>query len=183
MGAVMRQRIGATAAGLGLAVMLLVNFRTPEDLAAAAAATAAVGSSDMASSGGTIRTGAGGGSTNGLGSSSSGGSTGTSGATGSSRAAPTPSTGTAQFTGPVAADPFGNVQVQITVSGGKIVDVAALALPVGGHSGRISKYVAPILRTQALAAQSAAIDGVSGATYTSQAYAASLQGALDQAGL
>ena len=59
----------------------------------------------------------------------------------------------------------------------------ALALPVGGHSGRISNYVAPILRTQALAAQSAAIDGVSGATYTSRAYAASLQGALDQAGL
>lgn len=183
MGVLMRKRIVATVAGFGMAVMLLVNFRTPEDLAVAAAASGAVGNSDTASGGGTIRTGSAGGSTAGIGSTSSGGSSGTSGATGSSRAAPTPSTGTAQFTGPFAADPFGNVQVQITVSGGKIVDVVALALPVGGHSGRISKYVAPILRTQALAAQSAAIDGVSGATYTSQAYATSLQGALDQAGL
>ena len=177
----MRQRITATAAGLGLAVMLLVNFRAPEDLAAAAATSGTAGNSNTASGGGATR--AGGGSTSGLGSTSSGSSTGSSGVVGSSRAAPTPSTGTSQFTGPMASDPYGNVQVQITVSGGKIVDVVALALPVGGHSGRISNYVAPILRTQALAAQSAAIDGVSGATYTSQAYAASLQGALDQAGL
>ena len=183
MGALMRKRVTVTAAGLALAVLLLVNFRTPEDLAAAAAASGAVGNSDTASGGGTIRIGAGGGSTSGSGPASAGGSTGTSGTTGSSGPAPTPSTGTTEYTGPVAADPFGNVQVQITVSGGKIVDVLALALPAGGHSGRISNYVAPILRTQALTAQSAAIDGVSGATYTSQAYAASLQGALNQAGL
>lgn len=181
MGALMRRRITATAAGLALAVLLLVNFRSPEDLTAAVAASGAVGNSDTASgagSGRSTRT-----ATGGIGSTGSSTANGSSRVVGSSRSAPTPSTGTAQFTGPFAADPFGNVQVQITVSGGKIVDVVALALPVGGHSGRISNYVAPILRTQALAAQSAAIDGVSGATYTSQAYAASLQGALDQAGL
>ena len=76
------------------------------------------------------------------------------------------------FTGPLAANPYGDVQVQITVQGGKIVDVQALSLPIGGHSGRISNYVEPILRSQALAAQSARINGVSGASYTSQAYAA-----------
>ncbi|MEO8470457.1 MAG: FMN-binding protein [Chloroflexota bacterium] len=179
----MRQRIVATAAGLALAVMLLVNFRTPEDLIAAASASGTAGNAKTASGGGTTRSGSGNGSTTGSGSTSSGGSTGTSGVAGTTQPAPTTAAGAGQFTGPMAADPYGNVQVQITVSGGKVVDVVALAMPVGGHSGRISNYVAPILRTQALAVQSANIDGVSGATYTSLAYAASLQGALDQAGL
>ena len=182
MGVMMRRRITATAAAMALAIVLLVNFRTPEDLAVQAAAGGAVGpdaaSGGGGASGGTSRTSAGG-----IGSIGSSASSGNSGVIGSSRSAPTPASGTAQYTGPLAADPFGNVQVQITVSGGKLVDVVALALPVGGHSGRISNYVGPILRTQALAAQSANIDGVSGATYTSRAYAASLQGALDQAGL
>jgi len=76
---------------------------------------------------------------------------------------------------------FGPVQVQVTISGGRITDVTAVALPTDGRSGRISSYAEPVLRTEALAAQSATIDVVSGATYTSQAYAASLQSALDQA--
>jgi uncharacterized protein with FMN-binding domain len=79
--------------------------------------------------------------------------------------------------------PYGPVQVQIVVTNGKIADVRALALPRGGHSGRISQFVEPILRSQALAAQSASIDGISGATFTSSAYAQSLQAALDAAGL
>ena len=66
---------------------------------------------------------------------------------------------------------------------GKITDVQALALPVGGHSGQISNIVAPMLRSEALAAQSASIDVISGATYTSRGYATSLQSALDAAGL
>ena len=67
--------------------------------------------------------------------------------------------------------------------GGQITDVAALQLPSGGRSGRISRAVEPILREEALQAQSANIDTVSGATYTSLAYAQSLQAALDQAGI
>lgn len=76
---------------------------------------------------------------------------------------------------------FGPVQVQVTISGGKIADIAAVALPTGGRSGRISQFAEPVLRSEALTAQSANIDIVSGATYTSEAYAASLQSALDQA--
>jgi uncharacterized protein with FMN-binding domain len=75
------------------------------------------------------------------------------------------------------------VEVQITVSGGKVTDVVALQLPSGGRSGRISSYAEPSLHSEALSAQSAQIDGVSGATYTSEAYAQSLQAALDQAGI
>lgn len=60
--------------------------------------------------------------------------------------------------------------------------MTALELPSGdGRSQRISQAVAPILREEALAAQDAPIDLVSGATYTSRAYASSLQAALDAA--
>lgn len=85
------------------------------------------------------------------------------------------------FAGPVVSEPFGRVQVQISVQGGKVVDIVALALPGGGYSGQVSAYAAPQLRAEALSAQSAQINTVSGATYTSNAYRQSLQGALDAA--
>ena len=89
--------------------------------------------------------------------------------------------GTGTFTGAVVPDPFGLVQVQVTLAGGKITNVTALQLPSQGRSGFISQTVAPILQGEAISAQSASINLVSGATYTSQAYAQSLQSALDQA--
>ena len=70
----------------------------------------------------------------------------------------------------------------MTIENGQITDVTALQLPSGGRSGQISREVEPMLRSEALSAQSANIDGVSGATYTSDAYARSLQAALDDAG-
>lgn len=77
---------------------------------------------------------------------------------------------------------FGNVQVAITVSSGKITNVDFLALPEDDmHSAQISNQASPILESQTLSAQSANIDGVSGATYTSQGYAESLQAAIDAA--
>ena len=79
---------------------------------------------------------------------------------------------------------WGTVQVEITVDGGQLTDVAALQLPGGDRrSASISSRVEPTLRSQALSAQSAEIDGVSGATYTSVAYSRSLQAALDSAGI
>jgi uncharacterized protein with FMN-binding domain len=103
-----------------------------------------------------------------------------------SSAAPSSSTGPAAkgsgtFTGALVPDPYGEVQVQVTLVGGKITDVTAVHLPTEGRSGYISQNVAPILRGEAISAQSASIDTVSGATYTSQAYAQSLQSALDAA--
>ena len=86
------------------------------------------------------------------------------------------------MTGDVVSTRFGDIQVQVTISGGVIADVAALQLPSGDrHSSQISNAVEPMLREAALSAQSANIDLVSGATYTSRAYAQSLQSALDQA--
>jgi uncharacterized protein with FMN-binding domain len=88
-----------------------------------------------------------------------------------------------EVTGPTVSTRYGPVQVKIEVSAGTITDVVALQLPSGGRSGRISDSAEPTLHDEALAAQSASIDGVSGATYTSRAYEQSLQAALDQAGI
>ena len=93
-------------------------------------------------------------------------------------------TGERTVNGPVVGTRFGSVQVEVTLDGTKIVDITALQLPNGDRrTDQISSYVEPILRTEALQAQSANIDGISGATYTSNAYARSLQAALDSAGI
>lgn len=103
----------------------------------------------------------------------------TSSPTSSPTADPTAATLTA--TGGAFQFRFGIVQVAVTLEGDQIVDVQALQLPDGDRrSASISQEVAPMLRESALAVDSADIDVVSGATYTSLAYAYSLQSALDQ---
>jgi uncharacterized protein with FMN-binding domain len=86
-------------------------------------------------------------------------------------------------TGSLVSTRYGDVEVKVTLANGTITAVDAIALPTGGRSGQISSSAATILASEALTAQSASIDIVSGATYTSQAYAQSLQAALDQAGI
>jgi uncharacterized protein with FMN-binding domain len=82
--------------------------------------------------------------------------------------------------GPVVPTRYGDVQVEVEESAGRIADVVALQLPSDRRrSAEISNYAAPILHDEALQAQNAQIDVVSGATYTSDAYAQSLQAALD----
>ena len=112
------------------------------------------------------------------------------GGTADATPAPTTSTGSdpttaasATFDGPVVDTRYGPIQVEIVLSDGQLQDVVAVQLPTGRRSGQISNAAAPILREEALQAKSASIDTVSGATYTSDAYAQSLQAALDQAGL
>jgi uncharacterized protein with FMN-binding domain len=89
--------------------------------------------------------------------------------------------GTQTFTGPAVSYFFGTAQVQVTLQNGRITDVTALQLPNEGRSGWISQQVEPMLRSEVLSAQSGQINLISGATYTSDAYAQSLQAALDQA--
>jgi uncharacterized protein with FMN-binding domain len=77
---------------------------------------------------------------------------------------------------------YGPVQVQVKVRGTRIVSITNLALPFDrSRSQEISQVAGPLLRSEALTAQSARIDVVSGATYTSNGYAQSLQSALDRA--
>lgn len=87
-----------------------------------------------------------------------------------------------QLTGQAVQTPFGTVQVQVTIQSGVITDVQAQLPSGGGHTGEVSAYAGPQLRSEVLAAQSAQIDTISGATYTSQGYIQSLQSALSQAG-
>ena len=88
----------------------------------------------------------------------------------------------ATFTGRVSTNRWGPVQVQINVTNGKITKVTALQTPSDkSKSVRINNRAVPILRSEALAAQSAQVHTVSGATYTSDSYAASLQSAIDSA--
>ena len=94
----------------------------------------------------------------------------------------TKSTYSGQVTGSAVQIPFGTVQVQVTLQNGVITDVQAIQLPNDrGHSAEVSAYAGPMLRSEALQAQSAQIDSISGATYTSSGYQQSLQSALDQA--
>ena len=86
------------------------------------------------------------------------------------------------FSGPSINVNYGNVQVQITVKDGKIVDATALQAP-SGRNDRWTNMALPILKKQTLAAQSANIQGASGASYTSYGWYTSLQGALAKAGL
>ncbi|HEY3190290.1 MAG TPA: FMN-binding protein [Solirubrobacteraceae bacterium] len=89
-----------------------------------------------------------------------------------------------QVDGDVVATRYGDVQVRITVSGGKVVDVTPLALPQSdGRSVQISTTAAPLLRQEVLSAQSGNVDGVSGATYTSQGYEQSAASAIAKAGI
>lgn len=125
------------------------------------------------------------------GTSGSTGTTGTAGATttttapstATSASAPAPSSKDGSYTGTEVQTQFGSVQVQVIVAGGKITDVVPLKLTDRGNlSVRISNQAAPMLRQEVLAAQSARVNSIGGATYTSQGYLSSLQSALDQAG-
>jgi uncharacterized protein with FMN-binding domain len=117
-------------------------------------------------------------------SSGSGGSSGSTGSTGSSGSGSTSgsagSTGTRTVTGEEAQTRYGPVQVRITVKNGKLTDVTAVEYPQDNpRDQEINSYAVPQLNREALTAQSADIDVVSGATYTSQGYQQSLQSALD----
>jgi uncharacterized protein with FMN-binding domain len=86
------------------------------------------------------------------------------------------------YTGQAVRTRYGTVQVQVTMTGSTITNVSFLQLSAtDSRSQQINANAGPILLEQTLAAQSAQIDGVSGATYTTQGYEQSLQSALDQA--
>ncbi len=129
------------------------------------------------STGGTGAAGAGSGSGTGSGS-SAGGSAGT-GSTGSG------SNGLykdGSYTGTAADAFYGTIQVKAVVSGGQLTDVQFLQYPnTPGHSSEVSNFALPQLKQEAIAAQSANVNIVSGATQDSQAFQQSLASALAQA--
>jgi uncharacterized protein with FMN-binding domain len=174
------------------ALILLLSFKTPSTGGLAASTTSNTAIVGQPTTPSTTTTGT---TTDTSGTTTTDGPTTTDGAA-PATAAPTPTLAPTQdtttattsgytdgtVTGDTVSTRFGDVQVQVTISGGVITDVSALQLPSNdSHSARISQAAEPILRQEALTAQSANIDLLSGATYTSDAYARSLQSALDQA--
>ncbi|WP_262282420.1 FMN-binding protein [Micromonospora sp. MA102] len=151
------------------ALVLLFSYRT-STMGAGGETSAIASGSDGPAGSGSSWTGTDDGSGSSNGDTSSGGS-GT-------------SSGSGTATGSVARTRWGPVQVRITVSGGKITDVTVLQVPDGNHRDQeINDYAVPILRQEALTAQSPRIDTVSGATVTSDGYRESLQSAIDAAHL
>ncbi len=103
------------------------------------------------------------------------------GSTGTSSGA---STASRTVVGPAVQTRWGPVQVQIVVSGKTITDVQTLQVPNNNSRDyEINSYAVPVYRQEALQAQSAQIDVISGATVTWTGYTQSLQAAIDQAGL
>jgi uncharacterized protein with FMN-binding domain len=106
---------------------------------------------------------------------------GTTAGPGAASAPGRPGLATHTVTGQAVQIPFGAVQVRVTADGRHITGIATVQLPHDNpFSALISKTDGPGLRREALAAQSAHIHTVSGATYTSDGYAQSLQSALDK---
>jgi uncharacterized protein with FMN-binding domain len=162
----MEPRRGAIALTITtLALSLLFSFRARE----AAATTATTNRAVVAAAGVSTTTATG------------------AGASGASAAATATTTATGvgadgTWTGDSFSTRWGNVQVTVTIRNGVISDVAALSYPANdNHSAQLNAQVVPRLRTAVLAAQSSSVDGVSGATYTSNAYISSVQSALDAA--
>jgi uncharacterized protein with FMN-binding domain len=157
-----------TAVGLGA----LASFRSSPGLAVKSSAAAVVPSTTVPASaappsGSTTTTAP-----------SSPGTAGTTPTT----TAPATSTQTRTLTGAAVDNEYGTVQVQVTLTGNRITDIVALQMPNSHQrSQEISQQAEPTLRQEALQAQSAQINLVSGATFTSESYAQSLQAALDQA--
>ena len=89
-----------------------------------------------------------------------------------------------QFTGEVADAYYGYVQVRAIIQGGRLADVQFLTFPQDRRtSARINSYAVPALRSEAIQAQNAQVDIISGATLTSEAFVQSLQSALSKAGV
>jgi uncharacterized protein with FMN-binding domain len=155
--------VAVTAAGVAL-VLTFNTHRQPSPVASTTSPT----TSTSSSSAGSARSGSG---SSGSGSSGSG--------SGSQASADS-----VTVAGAVESTMYGDVQVQITYKGGRITDVKALSLPSAeARSQELSAIAGPQLASQAEKAQSASIDGVSGATYTSTGYKASLQSAIDKTAL
>ena len=88
----------------------------------------------------------------------------------------------ATFLGDAVNTRYGNVQVKIIVENGKIIDAQAVQAP-SGNSDRYTQMSVPVLRERTIAAQSANIQGVSGASFTSYGWYTSLASAIAKAGL
>lgn len=163
-----------------IAATAAARFSGADGLAASAAAQSGTGA------GTSTQPGSGTGASSGTAGSTGTTSGGTSGSSSASSATGTQAgttSGTKTVVGSTVQTRYGPVQLSVTFTGGKISAIKALQTPSGhGESVQINAYAVPILTQEAIAANSSNIDTVSGATFTSEAYAQSLQSAIDKKG-
>ncbi|MFC8732764.1 FMN-binding protein [Luteimicrobium sp. NPDC057192] len=169
-------------------LVLLLSYHTSTSsrvpLGSESSVVAQAGTAGSGSSGSSGSSGAAGSDSSGSGSSDSSGSDSSGSGSGSSGSSGSSSSASKTVDGDTAQTQWGPVQVSVTVAGGNVTEVTVLQQPNGnGRDQQINSYALPILRQEALSAQSANIDMVSGATVTSQGYVSSLQSALDKAGI
>ena len=184
--------LAGTAAGLAA----VLSFKTQGSAATSgmaapvtgtqgsASAAASTGSTTPKSSGGAAATQQGGTATQQGGTAAQqGGTAAQQGGTAAAQGGTAAAAGAKVLTGAVDNTPYGPMQVQVTMAGSKITGVKVLQQTnTGSLSQQIDANAIPQLTEETLAAQSARIDAVSGASYTSAGYIKSLQSALDQAG-
>jgi uncharacterized protein with FMN-binding domain len=110
-------------------------------------------------------------------------STSTSGSASTSPSTSSSSSARKTVTSDAVGTQYGNVQLKVTIANRKITKIEAVQLPSNdSKSQQIASYAEPLLQQSALAKQNGTVDGVSGATYTSNGYRTALQSALDKAG-
>ena len=173
--------VGAAAAMTAAGVAKFAPAAQDTAASAAAGITSSSGTSSTTGDGSTGSGSTSSGST-GTGSTDSSSASSGSGATSTGNGSSTTSD-TVTIVGSVERNRYGSVQVSVTFSGSQITDVQTLQVPNREReSQRINQYAAPVLAQEVVAAQSAHVDTVSGATYTSESYAASVQSAIDQHG-
>ncbi len=179
------------------ALVLLFSYHTSTSSSAAGvvalgSANAGSGTTDGSGSSGTTGSGSGssGSGSSGSGSGDSGSSDSGTSDSGSSDSGSSDSqsggssSASGTFTGDAVMTRFGPVQVEITVKNGTITKSQVTQVPWNnGRDQQINSYAVPVLNDEAVQAQSAQIDMVSGATFTSEGYIQSLQSAIDQANL
>jgi uncharacterized protein with FMN-binding domain len=174
------RRVILAICATAVALVLLLSFKSHTQSAAPGSSPAAALGSPTPGGADTTPSA---GSTGSAGTASPGGSAGSPGSSAGSASGGTAQSGAAKtVTGAAWPTVYGPVQVKITVSGGKITAAAATEYPTDTpRDAQINAFAIPQLNAEAVAAGSAQIDAVSGATYTSQGYLGSLQNALDKA--
>jgi hypothetical protein len=170
-----RSVTAAAAAATGLVIVVAAHSTGGASLPGGTVAPAGRSSTGGGSAGSSASSGASPGSGTSAGSAgpppSGGGST------------PPGTSGSASATGATEQYGYGQLAVRVTVASGKITDVTVATLQTAEtYSQQLADAVIPTLRQEVLSAQSANISSVSGATYTADAYASSLQSALDKIG-
>ncbi|MBD0695685.1 FMN-binding protein [Streptomyces sp. CBMA123] len=170
------RRAVVTSAATAAGVVLLLSLKPHQATGSAPVISSGAGSSS--GSGSSSGTGSGTGATSGS------GTPGAADTSASPTPAPAPAGGgaTRKISGDTVNTRYGPVQVQVTLAGSRLTGVDVVKYPTEDRRDReINTDALPTLNQEAISAQSARIDAVSGATYTSDGYIRSLQSALDRA--